>query len=224
LTDIAYEKGALFLKLIENNVGREKMDLFLNQYFKEHSFKTITTEKFLAYLDANLIKGDKTLKDKLTIDAWVYGPGIPANAPRADMERFNKVDAERKAFLDGKTPAGLTTTGWTTHEWLHFLRKMPKPLAADKMAQLDAQFHFTQSGNSEIADQWYVMAIAANYKAAYTTMETFLSRVGRRKFLEPLYEEMMNTNKQDMAKTIYQKYRMNYHPLAQTTLDKLVMK
>ena len=30
LTDIAYEKGALFLKLLENTVGREKMDAFLN--------------------------------------------------------------------------------------------------------------------------------------------------------------------------------------------------
>jgi hypothetical protein len=33
---------------------------------------------------------------------------------------------------------------------------------------------------------------------------------------------MMKTGKQEMAKSIYQKYRANYHPLAQTTLDKIV--
>ncbi|RYE22959.1 MAG: M1 family peptidase [Sphingobacteriales bacterium] len=183
LTDIAYEKGALLLKLIENNVGREKMDAFLNQYFKEHAFKTITTEQFISYLNTNLIKGDSALAKKIDINAWVYGPGIPENAPRADHERFDKVDAARKGFINGTAPKDLATKDWTTHEWLHFLRKMPKPMTVDHMTALDAQFHFSESGNSEIADQWYVMAIAADYKAAYPAMEAFLSSVGRRKFI-----------------------------------------
>lgn len=68
------------------------------------------------------------------------------------------------------------------------------------------------------------MAVAASYEGAYPEMEKFLSSVGRRKFLEPLYEEMMSTGKQDMAKHIYEKYKMNYHPLAQSTLDKLINK
>ncbi len=222
LTDIAYEKGALLLRLIENNVGREKMDAFLNKYFKEHSFKTLTTEQFISYLNANLIKEDSTLARKLDINTWVYGAGIPPNAPRADHDRFDKVDATRTSFLNGTAPQNLDTKGWTTHEWLHFLRKMPKPLSADKMAALDAKYHFSNSGNSEIADLWYVMAIAADYKPAYKPMQDFLSRVGRRKFIEPLYSEMMNTGKQEMAKDIYGRYRGNYHPLAQTTLDEIV--
>ncbi|OFY86094.1 MAG: aminopeptidase, partial [Bacteroidetes bacterium RIFCSPLOWO2_12_FULL_31_6] len=32
MTDVAYEKGYLFLRLIEENVGREKLDAFLNKY------------------------------------------------------------------------------------------------------------------------------------------------------------------------------------------------
>ncbi len=222
LTDIAYEKGAALLKLIEINVGREKMDAFLKKYFDEHAFKTITTEQFLTYLDANLIHGDKALADKIDIKAWVYGAGIPANCPRTNPERFVKVDEARAAFLQGKPAREMVTTGWSTNEWLHFLRKMPKPLNTAQMQALDAAYNFTNSGNSEIADQWYVMAVAADYKPAYAAIDKFLSRVGRRKFLEPLYEEMMTTGKQQMAKDIYNKYRMNYHPLAQMTLDKLV--
>lgn len=223
LTDIAYEKGAHFLRLIENNVGREKIDTFLNRYFNEHAFKTISTERFLTYLRENLIKDDSALAQKLNIDAWVYGPGIPANCPRVNPVRFQAVDAAREAFLDGKAPAGLQTAKWTTHEWLHFLRKMPKPLDITKMQALDNTFHFTQSGNSEIADLWYIMAVASDYKPAYPAMEKFLSSVGRRKFLQPLYQEMMNTGKEAMAKSIYEKYRMNYHPIAQGTLDKMVL-
>lgn len=222
LTDIAYEKGALFLKLIENNVGRGKMDVFLKEYFSSHAFKTITTEEFLQYLDKHLIKGDKESEKKLNIEAWVYGAGIPSNAPRADMERFNRVNAERDKFLSRTAPAQLNTATWTTHEWLHFLRKMPKPLSPEQMQTLDKAYHFTTSGNSEIADLWFIMSVTADYKTAYPAMEKFLSSVGRRKFLEPLYGEMMKTGKAQTAKELYGKYRKNYHPLAQMTLDKLV--
>lgn len=222
LSDIPYEKGAAFLWLIERNVGRQRFDAFLKEYFAAHAFRSITTEQFLQYLRAHLIQGDSALEKKLDIQAWVYGPGIPANCPRADSARFSKVNAERAKFLSGAAPSALATSAWTTHEWLHFLRKMPDSLSAQQMAKLDAQFHFTQSGNSEIADLWYILAVRHHYTPAYQAMESFLSRVGRQKFLEPVYEEMMKTGQQDMAQRIYGKYRKNYHPLTQAKLDKMV--
>lgn len=222
LSDIPYEKGALFLWLIEQNVGREKWDAFLKQYFSEHAFQTITTEKFLTYLDKNLLKGDSALYKKLDINAWVYGPGIPSNAPRADMQRFEKVNIQRSNFLKDNNALGLTTKDWTTHEWLHFLRKMPKPLSIKQMNALDAAFQFSNAKNSEIADLWFIMSVAAKYETAYPAMERFLSITGRQKFILPLYTEMAKTGKREMAKSIYQKYRANYHPLAQGKLDKIV--
>jgi aminopeptidase N len=224
LSDIPYEKGSLFLWLIERHVGRERFDAFLKEYFASHAFKSITTEEFLDYLHANLIKGDKALEEKLNINEWVYGPGIPGNCPRADSARFSKVNAQRAHFLSGTQPAQLATDAWTSHEWLHFLRKMPDNLTAAQMAALDAQFHFTQSGNSEIADLWYILAARHQYEPAYKAMEEFLSRVGRQKFLMPLYQELMSTGQQALAKRIYGQYRQNYHPLTQTKLDRIVRK
>lgn len=224
LTDIAYEKGALFLKLIETEIGRPKMDSFLRNYFDEHAFKSVTTEEFVQYLYQHLMNNHPELESKLSIHEWIYGPGIPSNAPRADQERFKKVDMARKQFLSGTPAKELETKNWTTYEWLQFLRTIPKPLKLEQMKLLDDTFHFTQSGNCEIADIWFVNSIAAGYEAAYPAMDKFLSSVGRRKFIEPLYEEMMKTGKQEMAKTIYEKYRGNYHPLAQMTLDKTINK
>jgi hypothetical protein len=55
-------------------------------------------------------------------------------------------------------------------------------------------------------------------------MERFLSTIGRRKFLEPLYSQMMQTPEgQEMAKRLYAKYKLNYHPLAQESLNKIVL-
>lgn len=222
LSDIPYEKGALFLCLIEQNVGRKKWDAFLKQYFSEHAFQTITTEKFLTYLDKNLLKGDSALYKKLDINAWVYGPGIPSNAPRAAMQRFEQVNMQRSNFLKDNNALRLNTKGWTTHEWLHFLRKMPKPLSITQMNSLDAAFQFTHAQNAEIADLWFIMSLAASYEVAYPAMDKFLSVTGRQKFILPLYTEMSKTGKTKMAKDIYQKYRANYHPLAQGKLDKIV--
>jgi leukotriene-A4 hydrolase len=224
LTDIPYEKGSHFLKLIEQTVGRDTFDKFLAKYFDEHAFKTITTEQFLDYLNANLIKGDSDILRKLEIDKWVYGPGIPANCPRADNERFAKVDSARDLFLNDTPPQKLNTTEWTTHEWLEFLRKMPPALSVLQMKKLDDAFNFTHTGNCEIADLWYIMSVRAGYASAYPAMGQFLSTVGRRKFLEPLYGEMMKTPRcVAMARDLYTRYRMNYHPLAQEKLDEMVL-
>jgi len=223
LSDIPYEKGSLFLWLIERNVGRPAFDAFLKDYFASHAFKSITTEQFLTYLRANLIKGDAALEKKLDIQAWVYGPGIPANCPRADSARFSKVNQERTRFLNGSArPEQLAYKSWTTNEWLQFLRKMPDSLSTGQMKRLDAQFHFSTSGNSEIADLWYIMAVKRHYEPAYAPAEQFLSMVGRQKFLTPLYEAMIKSGQKAMAERIYAKYRLNYHPLTQAKLDKIV--
>lgn len=217
LTDIAYEKGAHFLRCIEEAAGRAKIDTFLRHYFDSHAFQTMNTEQFLQYLNAKLLNGDTT---KVNVNEWVYGPGIPEDCPRAKQKLFSKVDEARKQFLEN---GQLPNAEWSSHEWLHFLRKMPRPLTMQQMTALDNAFHFTQTGNSEVADLWFIMAVAAEYTPAYPAMEQFLSQVGRRKFLTPLYTEMMKTPKgREMAMRIYGKYKQNYHPLAQESLDKLI--
>ena len=223
LTDIPYEKGCHFLKLIENTVGREKFDAFLRKYFDEHAFKTITTEQFLAYMDANLLHDDSTLYKKIGVNEWVYGPGIPANCPRTNPERFRKVDSVAAKYGHDLFGKDINTKEWSTFEWLEFLHKMPDTISIATINKLDADFHFSNSGNSEVIFAWFVVVLKCkdDHKPAMLAMDKFLSTVGRRKFLEPLYTALMKRNP-EMAKNWYKKYRGNYHPLAQESLDRIV--
>src|SRR5699024_10617771 len=93
-TRIPYDKGAAFLLKIEQTVGREKWDEFLVEYFNQHEFSSMTTEKFLEYLDENLLSQNQEWKDSIEVDAWVYGPGKPDSYPHVDNPRFEKVDEE----------------------------------------------------------------------------------------------------------------------------------
>jgi len=223
LTDVAYEKGAHFLWLIERTVGREKFDVFLREYFDSHAFQTITTEQFLQYLDEHLLKGHDDWKRSINIQAWVYGPGIPANCPKADRERFTRVDKAIAAFETGTKAGALDTKGWSTYEWLHFLRNLKSPLKTDAMKDLDNTFHLTRTGNSEIADIWFVQAVRAGYEPAYPAMKQFLLVTGRQKFLEPLYKAMLaKPGGAAMAKEIFDQSKYNYHPLARKNIADLI--
>ena len=52
---IHYSKGQFFLEDLENAFGREAFDAFLAGYFKEFAYGTITTERFLDYLEQQLL-------------------------------------------------------------------------------------------------------------------------------------------------------------------------
>lgn len=225
MTNIAYDKGYLFLRLLEEKVGREKWDAFLKKYFADNAFHSMDTEGFITYLNQNLFAKNNIPVDESLYQSWVYGEGLPENAPEIHSERFDKVDQQREAWLNGGDLAKLDTTNWTTHEWLHFLRGLPADLSSAQITALDNQFHFTDSGNSEILDVWFVLAVRHHYKPAYANMEDFLIHTGRRKFLTPLYGEMLKTPEgTQMAKSIYAKARPNYHYVSTNTLDAMMEK
>jgi hypothetical protein len=224
LTDVPYEKGALFLTHIERTVGRDRFDAFLKSYFDHFAFRSITTADFVAYLETHLIKGDRKLAEKLSVEEWVHKPGIPGRAPRLTAEALTRAEELAKTWLDGKVPAkALKTSGWSTQEWLHFLQALPEKLGREQMKELDESFNFSRSGNSEITFQWLMMAVRNGYEPASPRLEQFLTSMGRRKFLQPLYAELVKTPQgKERALRIYRKARPTYHPIAVATVDAVV--
>lgn len=183
LTDIAYEKGRFFLQTVEREVGRDSFDEFLKDYFTENAFKPMNTKRFLDYLKDHLLDKHAGSAERINIDAWVYGPGIPANSPKPESAEFMRVENSLNAFMASGNVDDIDTSGWTTHHWLHFLRDFKKNANRDLVVKLDDAYHLTSSGNNEILCDWFQIAINTQYKLAYPSMERFLTSVGRRKFL-----------------------------------------
>ena len=224
MTNIAYEKGAAFLRTLENAVGRARWDAYLRSYFDRNAFKPMTTAGFLADLRANLIRGDAELERRVGIEQWAYQPGIPESAvvPRSDA--FQRVAAQAQAFAGGTPAASLQTRGWTTQEWQHFLGALPKQLTAAQLADLDRAFGLSRQGNSEILFAWLQTAVRNRYEPAVPALEHFLTSQGRRKFVRPLFADLMAQGEwgQALARRIYARARPGYHPVTSGSVDAIV--
>ena len=225
-TQVPYVKGALFIYWLESRFGTDKIDAFLHGYFDHFQFQSISTEQFRAYLESNLLPQKRGAVTGAELDEWLTAPGLPKSAVLPSSDAFDLVDAARADWLSGKTAAAkLPAQGWTTHEWVHFLDGFPQTVPAAKLAELDAAWAVTQSGNSEISFSWLRIAIANEYAPAWPKLDHYLTTIGRRKLIRPLYEDLMKTPAgAERARAIYARARPNYHPIATATLDPIVFK
>ncbi len=73
-------------------------DDYLKGYFNHFAWHSITTEQMLDYMKPNLIEKYPGRMSWDEVKAWVYGEGIPKDAPLPDSPRFNTIDRERTRF------------------------------------------------------------------------------------------------------------------------------
>jgi hypothetical protein len=223
MTEIPYEKGALFLRTLENLVGRDRFDEFLREYFNAHTFKSITTLEFTTFLKDRLLADDPELSRSIDLNAWLERPGLPTGFVEPSSDQLLAVEHAAKGWLDGSaTTENLGAGDWSTQEWIHFLQSMPPKLPAERMAELDRKFGLTERGNAEVAHEWLLLAIRNHFAPADARLEAYLTSIGRRKLILPLYRELIATSDgRRRAAEIYAKARPFYHPITVESIDRL---
>ena len=223
-TLVPYEKGALFLKTLEERFGRPRFDAFLRDYFHHFAFRSITTAEALEYIQEHLLGGNADLAGALDIHAWVYEPGLPPSAPDARSPLLGSIDEKAALWAAGSLSlAGTELIAASPLELLHFLESLPRDLPERKMEELDRYFGLTASHNSEILQRWLLMAVRNGYQPAYPAVDQFLLSVGRRKYVKPLYEELAKSAEGlSLARAIYAQARAAYHPITQASIDAIL--
>ena len=101
---------------------------------------------------------------------------------------------------------------------------LPKKLSKRALRKLDADLGLSREGNNEVLFAWLELALANRYEPAVPVAEAFLARVGRRKFVLPLFEVLMKEGDwgQPIARRIYARTRPSYHSVTQGSVDKVV--
>ncbi len=206
---VPYEKGYLFLRTLEDALGREKFDVLLKAWLAAHRFKSANTDDFLAHVE----KHAPGLLAKVNADQWIDQPGVPANAPESKSARLDALKA-----VVGTIPEN--TAKWTAAEWQLFLDWTPRDSKHDYLRSLDAKFSLSNSKNSEILCGWLTLALQSGLTEVLPAAEAFLARVGRMKYLKPLYGALPRAE----AKRIFGAQRPRYHPIAQQVIASLLSK
>ncbi|MGX8273435.1 M1 family metallopeptidase [Brevundimonas diminuta] len=232
MNTIAYDKGAAFLRTIEQIAGREAFDAWLRGYFERNAWRPMTSERFLEDIRTHLIKGDAGLEQKLQLNAWIYEPGLPSNVQAPVSHAFEPVDAAARAFYVAKGPASAVPwKDWNTQQRLRFLSWRPEGLAAGgdwlspaQLADLESTLKLDREGNAELVFAWLQAALANRYEPAVATADRFLTSQGRRKFVLPLFQTLWAEGDwgRPIATRIYAKARPLYHPVTSNSVDQVV--
>jgi hypothetical protein len=233
-------KGAFFLKTLERDCGRQRFDKFLNSYFKKYAFKTVNTETFVKYLNSELLEPNKL---SFNTDEWIYKEGIPQNCYAIESPRFTEVQRLADRFAEGedifkkqvkwikvkgrkkkkKQIIQLTRDKYIAQEWQAFIRRLPKKIDPAYMRKLDKHLNFKNWGNTEIMYEWYLLGIRSGYDDIRQPMEKFLIKIGRRKYLAPIYTELSKTpENKEWATSVFERARSNYHFVARSSIEKIL--
>ena len=222
---VPYTKGQLFLVYLEEKFGREKFDTFIMQYFDDHAFQSLGTKNFVTYLKANLTHKYPKIVSDIELNEWIYEQGLPSYTPKPRSNAFVKINNTISKWTSGQLElAQISTKNWTLHEWLHFINNLPLTISNERMSSLDKAFNLTNSSNAEVTHAWYLLALRSGYDVVYPAMATYLESIGRRKLIVPLYKELAKSaSGKEWAQAVYKKARPGYHPLAQGTVDAILL-
>jgi hypothetical protein len=177
------------------------------------------------------------------VNQWVYEEGLPKNCLKIHSDRFDKIRQLAQRFASGedifakkvtykkikgrrkkkKIVTQLKRSDFIAQEWQEFIRQLPEKCDVKQMRKLDKEMNFKGWGNAEIMYEWYLLGIHSGYTEIRPEMERFLCKVGRRKYLQPIYAELVkdSTNKV-WAEKVYRKAEKGYHPVSKQTIEKLL--
>lgn len=181
---IVYEKGALFMRTLENRIGRARFDSYLKERFDRLAFQSTDSRAFVADVVARL-GGDAPGELKAFVDEWVFGTGVPASAAADTSALAERVRAASRAYA--ATGAAFDPSAWKTLEWVTFLRSLPDDTTIDRLRALDQQYRLTRSTNNEILMYWFPILIARDERAAVPAIDRYLHQVGRRRMVREVY-------------------------------------
>jgi hypothetical protein len=98
-------------------------------------------------------------------------------------------------------------------------------LSVNDMEAIDERFHLSERKNAEVAFEWYMLGLKCQYTTVFPYMEQFLLSVGRRKFVLPLYEQILKTqeNALDMVSSIFYGASPGYHSVTRKSVTELLL-
>lgn len=212
-----YVKGELFLRTLEDLLGRSTLDAFLDRWFERFAYHWVDDQAFLATLAPFVPAGTN-----LRLNEWLYEPGLPSNVTAATSSAlYNRALGRAQAFNLGTKISDLAPATWTDTEIDLFLSLAPAQMLRSRMAEVDAALNLT--ARQTPPTNWLIHGANAGYAPILPAIERVLLRGGANSTIMQLYNALRNTApNRAFARDVYARARNRYHPAVQDYVDKLL--
>ncbi|KAL4781923.1 leukotriene A-4 hydrolase [Aspergillus varians] len=212
---IPYEKGFNFLFHLENLY----FTMFKGKSVDSYEFKSTLLGFFNSDAEAS------KLLQELDWDAWFYKPGLPPK-PNFDTSLADVVYelANRWNSLPDSSfkPQASDIQGLTANQIVVFLEQVllfERPLAANLSKLMGEVYGLAKSENIEVSNLYLQVGLKAGDQSVIEPTIDLLGRIGRMKFVRPLYRTLQKVDHQ-VAIDTFERYRDFYHPICRGMVEK----
>ena len=171
-------KGFLFMKALENQLGKQKLDDFIKSYSSTTNQRSL--EEFERELKHVLIQNEII---RFPINSWLHSSKINKKQFNYYSKRHTYIHTVCKLFLTKKNFFKLRKTrkllkGFTQDDWIAFIALLPNTIDKVKLYELDRRFHFSNSPNKPLLQAWIRCGIQNEYPAVLPLIEKELYTYG----------------------------------------------
>ncbi|MCJ1277282.1 hypothetical protein MMC21_005093 [Puttea exsequens] len=226
-SSIPYEKGYTFLSYLETQVGKEKWNKFIPQYFTTFARRSLDSYDFKANLLSFFESDTYAIEalSKVDWDAWFYNPGLPPK-PDFDTSMVDVCYALATKWETTKTgnfePSSKDMKGWSANQMVVFLNRVQSfahTLTAEDTQRMSSTYGFASSKNVEVVARYYQIALKARDAAIYKPTAELLGNMGRMKFVTPLFRLLSEADR-GLAVETFEKNKGFYHPICKNLVEK----
>lgn len=123
------------------------------------------------------------------------------------------------------TPSSNDIQSWNSNQSVVFLESLQStsrttPLRPEIIGIMGETYGYAASSNVELSSRFFVLGLQARATGVYQPAADLLGKVGRMKFVRPLYRHL-NQCDEEFAKETFEKNKDFYHPICRRMVEKI---
>jgi len=216
---VPYMKGQLFVLSLERAVGRDRFDRFLRAYIDRFRFQSLTTEEFVAFLQAELPEAAR----QVDLQAWLYAPGLPDQVPEIHSRLYDEVGKRIADFGIGILPEAAEAAAWHSFQRVLFLRLLPARISHAECSQLEDLLKLRETTHTLELYEFIRVAIRSGYAQAWPSIERFTESVGNEFQLRRVFRCLADNDwSRPLARPLFERVRDRHHPITVGLVDQVL--
>lgn len=90
------------------------------------------------------------------------------------------------------------------------------------LERIDADLGCTADLDPEVRQRWYPTGLGLDYTPVYEPAHTWISSMGRSKYLMPVYQSLQDSGQHDTGCTWFEENKNFYHPVSATSISQIL--